>query len=88
MIPPDADGEYVARMGNVLETYAQPDDPTFPVLCWDEQPVSLAGSRCEADRRQGPVAIRSQPSTTDRPTNPKQTPAVLRYLTSSTSVSC
>ena len=25
----------------MLETYAQPDDPTFPVLCLDEQPVQL-----------------------------------------------
>ena len=56
--------------------------------CRRSHSQSLAGSRCEADRRRGPVAIRSQPSTTDRPTNPKQTPAVPLYLTSSTSVSC
>jgi hypothetical protein len=41
VIPPDADGEYVACMENVLETYAQPYDPAFPVLCMDEQPVQL-----------------------------------------------
>ena len=28
-------------MENVLETYAQPYDPRFPVLCMDEQPVQL-----------------------------------------------
>jgi len=41
VIPPDADGEYVACMENVLETYAQAYDPAFPVLCMDEQPVQL-----------------------------------------------
>ena len=28
-------------MENVLETYAQPYDPRFPVVCMDEQPVQL-----------------------------------------------
>jgi DDE superfamily endonuclease len=41
VIPPKANGEFVACMENVLETYAQPYDPRFPVLCMDEQPVQL-----------------------------------------------
>ena len=39
VIPPEADGEFVARMEEVLETYAKPCDPMGPVLCMDEQPV-------------------------------------------------
>src|SRR5690349_2912412 len=39
VIPPEADGEFVAHMEEVLETYAKPYDPARPVLCMDEQPV-------------------------------------------------
>jgi hypothetical protein len=41
VIPPDANGEFVACMEEVLETYAKPYDEAFPVLCMDEQPVQL-----------------------------------------------
>lgn len=41
VIPPDADGEFVACMEDVLETYAQPYNAAFPVICMDEQPVQL-----------------------------------------------
>jgi len=41
VIPPEADGEFVAAMEEVLETYAQPYDACRPVLCMDEQPVQL-----------------------------------------------
>jgi hypothetical protein len=41
VIPPEADGEFVAHMEEVLETYAKPYDPQRPVLCTDEQPVQL-----------------------------------------------
>lgn len=41
VIPPQADGEFVAGMEGVLETYAQPYDPKRPVVCMDEQPVQL-----------------------------------------------
>jgi hypothetical protein len=37
VIPPEADGEFVANMEEVLETYAKPYDPMRPVLCMDEQ---------------------------------------------------
>jgi hypothetical protein len=41
VIPPQADGEFVAHMEVVLDTYTQPYDERFPVLCMDEQPVQL-----------------------------------------------
>ena len=41
VIPPEADGEFVANMEEVLDTYAQPYDPKYPVLCMDEQPIQL-----------------------------------------------
>ncbi len=41
VIPPEADGEFVAQMEEVLETYEKPYDATIPVLCMDEQPVQL-----------------------------------------------
>ena len=41
MIPPKADGEFVAHMEVVLDTYARPYDARYPVLCMDEQPVQL-----------------------------------------------
>ncbi len=41
VIPPEADGEFVAHMEEVLEVYERPYNPAFPVLCMDEQPVQL-----------------------------------------------
>lgn len=41
VIPPESDAEFVANMEEVLETYAKPYDPAFPVLCMDEQPIQL-----------------------------------------------
>jgi hypothetical protein len=41
VIPPQADAEFAAGMEEVLDTYAQPYDPSRPVLCMDEQPVQL-----------------------------------------------
>jgi hypothetical protein len=43
VIPPDADGEFVAPMEEVLETYEKAYDPDCPVVCMDEQPVQLIG---------------------------------------------
>ena len=45
VIPPEADGEFVAHMEEVLETDARPYDPERPVLCMDEQPVQLLKER-------------------------------------------
>jgi DDE superfamily endonuclease len=41
VIPPEADGEFVAAMEDVLDVYARPYDKSVPVLCMDEQPVQL-----------------------------------------------
>ena len=41
VISPEADGEFVAHMEEVLEVYERPYNPAFPVLCMDEQPVQL-----------------------------------------------
>lgn len=41
VIPPNADGEFVACMDDVLELYARPYDAAYPVVCMDEQPVQL-----------------------------------------------
>ena len=41
MIPPEHDGEYVARMEDILEVYRRPHDVTAPVVCMDEMPVQL-----------------------------------------------
>jgi transposase len=40
---PQVDGEYVARMEDVLDLYAEPPDPTRPVVCFDESPTQLIG---------------------------------------------
>src|SRR5918993_193480 len=40
---PKIDGEYVARMEDVLDLYAEPPDPQHPVVCFDESPVQLIG---------------------------------------------
>src|SRR3954469_11768018 len=45
VIPPDADGEFVANMEEVLETYEKAYDPERPVVCMDEQPVQLIGEK-------------------------------------------
>ena len=41
MIPPKCDGEFVAHMEVVLDTYATPYDSRIPVLNMDEQPIQL-----------------------------------------------
>ncbi|MDH2357322.1 IS630 family transposase [Bradyrhizobium sp. SSUT112] len=40
---PQVDGEYVARMEDVLDLYAGAPDPKRPVVCFDESPVQLIG---------------------------------------------
>ena len=34
VIPPEADGEFVAHMEEVLETYAKPYDPSVRCCAW------------------------------------------------------
>ena len=40
---PKVDSEYVARMEDVLDLYAQPHDPKRPVVCFDESATQLVG---------------------------------------------
>jgi transposase len=40
---PQVDGEYVARMEDVLDLYAEEPDPKRPVVCFDESPSQLIG---------------------------------------------
>jgi len=40
---PKVDGEYVAHMEDVLDLYAEPPDPTRPLVCFDETSVQLIG---------------------------------------------
>jgi transposase len=40
---PCIDAEYVARMEDVLELYAEAPDPKRPVICFDESPTQLIG---------------------------------------------
>jgi transposase len=57
VIPPEAGGEFVARMEDVLEVYHRPYDPRRPLVCVDEVPVQLVGeSRAPLPARPGQPA--------------------------------
>src|SRR4051812_6672802 len=58
---PKIDGEYVARMEDVLDLYAEPLDPARPVVCLDESPLQLIGEGREPSR---PRPARSSASIT------------------------
>ena len=40
---PKVDAQYVARMEDVLDLYAETPDPQHPVVCFDESPTQLIG---------------------------------------------
>src|SRR5262252_4952756 len=40
---PQVDADYVARMEDVLDLYAEAPDPKRPVVCFDESPTQLIG---------------------------------------------
>lgn len=40
---PQVDADYVARMEDVLDLYAETPDPKRPVVCFDESPTQLIG---------------------------------------------
>jgi hypothetical protein len=59
VIPPEADGEFVASMEEVLETHAKPYDSRHPVICMDEAADPVAEGDASADsRHQGTSASR------------------------------
>jgi len=60
VIPPDANAEFAACMEDVLETYAQPHDAAFPIVCMDEQPVQLT-----KETREPIAATREHPQRVD-----------------------
>lgn len=41
MIPPEQNGEFVARMEDILDVYEWEYDADYPVVCMDEQPTQL-----------------------------------------------
>ena len=59
MIPPKKSARFVWRMEEVLDLYERPQDPLFPVVCFDERPCQLLaevrellpGGRCRLKRR-------------------------------------
>jgi len=57
---PHIDGEFVARMEDVLDLYAEPPDPKCPVVCLDESPLQLIG-----ETRQPIPAAPGQPARYD-----------------------
>jgi hypothetical protein len=42
-VPPNADGDYVWRMEDVLQTYGLAYNPRYPVVCFDEASKQLFG---------------------------------------------
>lgn len=40
---PQVDADYVARMEDVLDLYAEAPDPLRPVVCFDESPIQIIG---------------------------------------------
>lgn len=53
---PRVDAEYVARMEDVLDLYAESPDATHPVVCFDESPTQLIGEvRPRLDARPGQI---------------------------------
>lgn len=41
VIPPEENGEFVARMEDLIDLYQRPSNPKVPVICMDEQPLQL-----------------------------------------------
>jgi hypothetical protein len=38
---PSVSAEFVWRMEDVLDLYAEPSDPRYPVVCFDESPYQF-----------------------------------------------
>lgn len=60
VIPPEADGEFVAGMEEVLDTYVEPYNSSIPVICMDEKPFQLL-----KETRQPIPATKSHPKRVD-----------------------
>jgi Homeodomain-like domain len=53
---PQVDGEFVARMEDVLDLYAEEPDRKRPVVCFDESPIQLIGEVRHPDQGQAGTA--------------------------------
>lgn len=53
VIPPENNGEFVANMERVLDTYKLPYDEDYPVVCMDESPKQLIEELASAPIRKG-----------------------------------
>jgi hypothetical protein len=63
---PQVDAEYVARIEDVLDLYAEEPDPKRPVVCFDESPTQLTGEvRRPSEARSG--VITANTSAMERP---------------------
>jgi hypothetical protein len=49
---------FIAKMEDVLEVYQRPDDPRYPLICWDEKGKEL---RSTPAGREALPAIPDQP---------------------------
>ena len=74
VIPPEADGEFVAHMEEVLETYEKAYDPQCPVVCMDEQPIQLIG-----ETRAPIPATRNHPERVDYEYERKGTASIFMF---------
>ena len=54
---PHIDHEYVARMEDVLDLYAEAPDPSSPVVCLDESPLQRRGVRGDPGRARARGAL-------------------------------
>jgi hypothetical protein len=36
VIPPEQDAEFICQMEDILDLYSQPEDPNYPLVCFDE----------------------------------------------------
>ena len=61
---PKVDAEFVARMEDVLELYAEPPDERRPVVCFDETPRQLIGEARVPVARRSPASRRASTTST------------------------
>ena len=61
MIPPEANAEFVCQMEDILELYTRPDDPDYPLVCFDESSKQLI-SEVKKPLREGEENEASKPT--------------------------
>lgn len=59
-IPPKANAHFVYHMEDVLDVYKRPEDPRYPLVCFDESPEQLV-----SETRQSLPAVPGQPERYD-----------------------